>query len=126
MLRSATDFGISVQDWNAAKEEAKAAMIERAKLRGSIPYSDLVAKINAVRFQAHDTRLFHMLGEISVEQEKAGRGMLSVVVVHKGGDMQPGPGFFLLGQHRLRDERKGIVRCIFEPREMRIHERTNY
>jgi hypothetical protein len=70
-----------------------------AKLRGLVPYSDSVAKIRAVRFQAHDTRLFHMLGGISVEEEKAGRRMLSVVVVHKRGDMQPGPGFFLLGQH---------------------------
>lgn len=99
MLRSAADFGISKQDWMAAKEEAKSAMIERAKVRGAIPYSDLVAKIQAVRFQAHDTRLFHMLGEISVEENEAGRGMLSVVVVHKRGDMQPGPGFFILGQH---------------------------
>jgi molybdopterin synthase catalytic subunit len=74
-------------------------MIERAKLRGMIPYSDLVAKIKAVKFLAHDTRLFHLLGEISVEEDGIGRGMLSVVVVHKYGDMQPGPGFFLLGQH---------------------------
>ena len=99
MLQSASDFGILAQDWNEAKEEARAAMIERAKLRGMIPYSDLVAKIHAVKFLAHDTRLFHLLGEISVEENSTGRGMLSVVVVHKHGDMQPGPGFFLLGQH---------------------------
>jgi molybdopterin synthase catalytic subunit len=103
MLRSASDFGISVQDWNAAKEQARAAMIERAKVRGMIPYSDLVKKISAVKFLAHDARLFHLLGEISVEENDAGRGMLSVVVVHKHGDMQPGPGFFLLGQHLGHD-----------------------
>lgn len=99
MLRSASDFGISSQDWNAAKDQARIAMIERAKVRGTIPYSDLVRKISAVRFRPHDTRLFHLLGEISVEENEFGRGMLSVVVVHKHGDMQPGPGFFLLGQH---------------------------
>lgn len=99
MLRSASDFGISVQDWDSAKTEARAAMIERAKVRGMIPYSELVAQISAVRFEAHDQRLFHLLGEISVEENIAGRGMLSVVVVHKRGDMQPGPGFFILGQH---------------------------
>jgi hypothetical protein len=64
VLRSASDFGISKPDWMAAKEEAKSAMIDRARVRGAIPYSDLVAKITAVKFQAHDTRLFHMLGEI--------------------------------------------------------------
>ena len=74
-------------------------MIERATVRGMIPYSDLVAKIFTVKFFAHDTRLFHLLGEISVEENDAGRGLLSVVVVHKNGDMQPGPGFFLLGRH---------------------------
>ena len=35
----------------------------------------------------------------SVEENDAGRGMLSVVVVHKYGDMQPGEGFFVLGEH---------------------------
>jgi molybdopterin synthase catalytic subunit len=99
MLRSASDFGIPLQDWNAAKEEARAAMIQRAKLCGMIPYSNLVEQIAAVTFQAYDQRLFHLLGEISVEEDSAGRGMLSVVVVHKRGDMQPGPGFFILGQH---------------------------
>ena len=74
-------------------------MIQRAKLRGMIPYSELVEQIDTVTFQAHDQRLFHLLGEISVEEDAAGRGMLSVVVVHKRGDMQPGPGFFILGQH---------------------------
>jgi hypothetical protein len=33
-----------------------------------------------------------------MEENAAGRGMLSVVVVHKHGDMRPGPGFFVLGQ----------------------------
>jgi hypothetical protein len=109
MLRSASDFGISAQIWNAAKEEAKAAMIERAKVGGTISYSDLVREISAVRFIARDTLLFHLLGEISMEENAAGRGMLSVVVVHKHGDMRPGPGFFVLGQvlgHDTKDLEK--------------------
>jgi molybdopterin synthase catalytic subunit len=99
MLRSAADFGISQQAWSEAKEQAIFAMTTRAEVRGMIPYSDLVQEIDAVKFQAFDIRLFHMLGEISVEEDAAGRGMLSVVVVHKSGDMQPGPGFFILAQH---------------------------
>jgi hypothetical protein len=113
MLRSASDFGISDQDWRAAKEEARAVMIERAKVRGTIPYSDLVAKITAVKFKPHDTRLFHLLGEISVEENDAAKGMLSVVVVHKHGDMQPGPGFFLLAQH-LGYDTKDLLRFWIE------------
>jgi hypothetical protein len=37
-----------------------------------------------------------MLGEITREEASAGRGMLTALVVHKYGDMQPGPGFFEL------------------------------
>lgn len=47
--------------------------------------------------------LAHMLGEISEEENAAGRGMLSVIVVHKNGDMQPGPGFFQLAKKLGRD-----------------------
>lgn len=103
MLRTASDFGIPPQEWDRAKYEARNVMIARAKLRGMIPYSDLVAQISAARFEAYDTRLFNLLGQISVEEDAAGHGMLSVVVVHKHGDMQPGPGFFELAKHLGRD-----------------------
>ena len=99
MLRSASDFRIPPENWNIAKEQARAVMIETAKMRGMITYSDLVSKITAVKFLPHDTRLFHLLGQISVEENQAGRGMLSAVVVHKYDDMQPGEGFFVLGEH---------------------------
>jgi molybdopterin synthase catalytic subunit len=78
-------------------------MIERARVRGMIPYSELVKQIKSVKLDAHDPRLFHMLGEISTEEDTAGRGMLTVVVVHKVGDMQPGPGFFELAKRLGRD-----------------------
>ena len=39
-----------------------------------------------------------MLDEVSTEEFDGGRGMLSVVVVHKYGDMEPGPGFFKLAE----------------------------
>jgi molybdopterin synthase catalytic subunit len=80
-------------------------MIERARVRGMIPYSDLVSRISAIQFQAYDQRFFHFLGEISSEEDAAGRGMLTVVVVHKHGDMQPGPGFLKLAKLLGRDTR---------------------
>lgn len=109
MLRTASDFGISQSIWNDAKRQARSVMTERAKVRGMIPYSDLVARITAVKFEAFDTRLFHLLGEISVEEDAAGRGMLSAVVVHKHGDMEPGQGFFVLAEHLGRNT-KDILR----------------
>jgi molybdopterin synthase catalytic subunit len=102
--------GFSQTEWVAAKREARDLMIARAKLRGMIAYSDLVEKISAVHLEAHDQRLFHLLGEISSEEDAAGRGMLSVIVVHKVGDMQPGPGFFELAKQLGRDT-SDILKC---------------
>jgi hypothetical protein len=85
-------------------------MIDRAKLRGMLAYSDLAKMIRSIKLDAHDSRLFHLLGEISTEEDSAGRGMLSVVVVHKLGDMQPGPGFFELAKSLGKDT-SNIERC---------------
>ena len=90
------NYGFTPKEWAAAKSEAIDILATRAKVRGMIPYSDLAARIKSVRLEAHDQRLFHLLGEISEVEDAAGRGMLSVIVVHKAGDMQPGPGFFEL------------------------------
>jgi len=35
----------------------------------------LVKQIKSIRVGAHDTRLFHLLGEISSDEDAAGRGM---------------------------------------------------
>ena len=60
-----------------------------------IPYSEFVTRVHSIRIDAHDPRLAHFLEEISTEESAAGRGMLTALVVHKRGDLQPGPGFFL-------------------------------
>ncbi len=112
-------YGFSQPDWDAAKQEARNLLIQRAKLRGMIPYSDLARKIRAIHLEAHDQRLFHLLGEISSEEDAAGRGMLSVLVVHKLGDMQPGPGFFELAKQLGRDT-SDILKCWVEELK-RVH-----
>ena len=109
-MLSTSTFDVPKKIWEAAKSEAKAIMIERAKARGTIAYSDLVSKIRSLPMQAHDQRLFHLLGQISSEEDAARRGMLTVLVVHKHGDMQPGPGFFELAEHLGRDT-NDILRC---------------
>jgi hypothetical protein len=103
-------YGFTESAWEAAKREAKSILADRARLRGMIPYSDLAAKLKSIRLEAHDQRLFHLLGEVSSEEDAAGRGMLSVVVVHKSGDMQPGPGFFELAKQLGRDT-SDILKC---------------
>ena len=103
-------YGYKNADWDKAKAEMKGVLIERARVRGMIPYSELVEKITAIALEPNSFALAAMLGEASAEEDEAGRGMLSVLVVHKIGDMQPGPGFFELAKQRGRNTRD-ILRC---------------
>lgn len=96
MLRDTTKpyaHGFPQSQWEAAKQEAKTVLVDCARRRQMIPYSEFASKIYAIKLDYHDPRLFHFLGEISAEEYRAGRGMLTALVVHKHGDMQPGPGF---------------------------------
>lgn len=113
MLRENFNHGFVQSEWDAAKDEARQVMIGCARARQMIPYSDLVRQITRIRLQAHDARLSHFLGEIASDEDDKGRGLLTVVVVHKSGDMQPGPGFFELAQSRGR-ETSNIVECWVE------------
>ena len=103
MLLTNRDLGISPADWSRAKGQARAAITSRATAGRTINYTELVSQITAVRFRPNDVRLDHLLGEIASEEDAAGRGMLTVVVVHKSGDKRPGPGFFELAEHLGRD-----------------------
>lgn len=105
-----TKYGYSLDKWEQAKKEMREILIERAKVRGLIPYSELAAQIKAIQIRPESYAFAAMLGEISTEEDKAGRGMLSVIVVHKSGDMQPGPGFFELAKELGRDT-SDILAC---------------
>ncbi len=96
-------FGFPQSQWDAAKHEAREQLIIVAKRSGTITYGDLAAKIKSISFEAGDDPFHKMLGQISIADDAAGRGMLSVLVVHKGGDMRPGPGLFELAQQLGRD-----------------------
>src|SRR5207249_398042 len=108
-----TRYGFTEHEWEAAKAEMREALIERAKVRGMIPYSELVEKITTIELEPNSYVLATMLGEVSTEEAAADRGMLSVLVVHKIGDMQPGPGFFELAKELGRDT-SDILKCWVE------------
>ena len=108
-----TRYDYPIEGWNKGKEEMRQILISRAKVRGMIPYSELTSQINSINLDPESYALAAMLGEISTEENAAGRGMLSVVVVHKTGDMQPGPGFFELAKDLGRDT-SDILKCWVE------------
>ncbi len=104
------DSEFSISDWNKAKDEVKNILIGVARRKGRIAYSELAAQIQAISIEAHDFRMAKILGEVSTEEEEAGRGMLSVIVVHKSSDMQPGHGFFELAESLGKDT-SDILAC---------------
>lgn len=108
------DYGFEDAQWDAAKTQAKDILVSVATRKGKIAYSELVGQISALGLEPHDTRLFHLLGEISSEEDKAGRGMLTAIVVHKSGDMQPGPGFFELAKSLGKDTTDRLICWISE------------
>lgn len=95
--------GFSDAAWEAAKAEARTVMYAVAKTRRLIAYSDLVARIQSIQLDAHDHRLDHFLGQIAEEDDDAGIGLTTVVVVHKTGDQMPGPGFFEMAESQGRE-----------------------
>ena len=97
--------GYTQDVWDRAKGEGKRILSARAKarLQKTIAYSEFVNQLTTIRLEPRDIRLAYLLEDISIEEDSAGRGMLTVLVVHKSGDMKPGPGFFDLATKLGRD-----------------------
>ncbi len=106
--------GYSTADWDAAKQEAKDALAARAKVRGMMSYSELTTKIKTISFN-HDDPIYNrwFLRDISVDEDNAGRGMMTAMVVYKEGSMEPGPGFYELATELGRDT-SDIDKCWIE------------
>ena len=92
--------GFDSEVWERAREEARQILIQCAREGRTIAYSELAEKLN---IQHRSTELATMLDDISCSENKAGRGMLSVLVVHKGDDQMSGQGFFRLAEHLGRE-----------------------
>jgi hypothetical protein len=87
-------FGYPADVWQRAKDEIKEVLIQCARRQKTTTYSELVPRIAAIDLQARDARLDELLDQISIDEVTLGRGMLSVLVVHKTGDLRPGRGFY--------------------------------
>ena len=96
-------YGHDQSAWDEAKREAKEIISTHARVKDVIAYSDLAAQITSINFEPQTMPFFHFLGEISVEEDAAGRGLMTALVVHKAGDYKPGPGFFELAKEHGRD-----------------------
>ena len=91
-------YGFPLETWEEAADEARQILIRCARNEQTITYSELVLEMETITLEPDSYALASMLGEISSSEHTAGRGMLSVLVVHKYGDQKPGSGFFNLAR----------------------------
>lgn len=96
-------LGFKKTDWDSFKKEACKIMSSVASQRQMITYGDLAAQMTTIQVEPHEIVLWEIIGDVARDEEQAGRGLLSVVVVHKHGDMEPGPGFFELAKYFKRN-----------------------
>lgn len=97
------------------------AILERvASARRTIAYSEVVTQVDSMHLEPDSKLLAQMLDSISRHSDEEGRGMLSAIVIHKGDDYLPGPGFFKLGRQLGRDTSDKLAFHIAELR--RVHD----
>src|SRR5262249_48392643 len=96
-------FGFPIELWDAARNQAHEVLVAQARVGKSVAYSELVGRIGAIHLEPDSHALAALLGEISTDEDESGGGMLSVLLVHKTGDMMPGNGFFELAARLGKD-----------------------
>jgi len=104
-MREETRYGYKIEKWEAIKEEMRELIIEHAAKKKSIlSYGELLSLLRTEKISPNAPEVGALLGEISEKENAAGRGMLSVLVVHMTGDEMPGGGFFELAKKLGRTE----------------------
>ena len=73
----ADKYGVPEAVWLQTRAEMRAILVACARERRVLPYGQLAAQVTGIQFEAHDQRMFDMLGEISQEEDAFGRGMLT-------------------------------------------------
>jgi hypothetical protein len=93
-----TRHGFPVTQWQSGVDEAVAILSERASREDPITYSELAARLRTVTIGYHSQAMDDLLVDVSTQEHEAGRPLLSVMVVHKYGDQEPGNGFYTLAE----------------------------
>ncbi len=84
---------IAEADWDAAKHEIRDILIELAKARQTITYSELTERLTSVSVHYHSYAFARLLIAACEDAYAAGEGRLCALVVTKHTGI-PGGGFF--------------------------------
>jgi hypothetical protein len=86
-------FGFKQEAWERGKLEATCAIVRAGKKDEFITYSELANSVTSIRIEAHDFAMIRLLDEISKDEDAAGRGILTALVVLKD-ERVPAEGFW--------------------------------
>jgi hypothetical protein len=84
-------YGFADDAWERAKQQAREVLGDVTRREATIPYSDLVTRIEAVAIEPGSYAMRAFLNEISTAEYDQGRGLLTAVVVYRSGDQMPVP-----------------------------------
>jgi hypothetical protein len=97
-MESGKKHGFPAVDVEEATKEVRRILVRTARAETTISYSELADQVQAIPLDPHSAAMDSILCDLSEEEDTYGRGMISVVVVHKEGDKRPGKGFFELAK----------------------------
>lgn len=115
-------YGYATSEWESAREWIARRLHAVARRRGTITYSELadeMAKAGLIAVDPHSSALAALLGQANVLEREADRPLISALVVHKGGDLEPGTGFWAFARELGIDPGSGpYARLDFWTREV--------
>jgi len=92
--RSGAQFGMSDEQWDEAKAEVRAAILEAAYNRRVTWYGEAAAQVHSVHLGPHSALMNYLLGGVFEDEHSARRPALTSIVTHKDGNKEPGAGFY--------------------------------
>jgi len=87
-----------MEEQEAATLEIRRVLESQARKRGTIHYSELTPQVESMHLEPNSDLLAELLDGISRESNTRKGVMLSAVVIRKGEEPLPGPGFFTLAR----------------------------
>ena len=74
-------FGFKADAWERGKREAICAIVRAGRMGAPIFYSDLARQITTIAIEPHSYAMDYLPDEISKEEDAAGRGISTALVV---------------------------------------------
>jgi len=79
--------------WGVVREEIRSILIESAKLRQTITYSELCMRLQTATLHYHSSILTRLMDEVCEDEWDKGHGKLCALIVLKATGI-PGGGYF--------------------------------